>query len=459
MTLQAILAIILLNSIRKSFKGTAAFQQWNRYLWAGIGFFVLIIAADIFLDEIDYIVEWGAHFLLAVLLYLVFTRKDFAGAKSLFFAFLPLWAVNFIGDVVELAAVEFYSEWENYFGIAGLIAFVWMISVIIFTNRQKKALAKERLKAEEKEKEYLITAKIKAELEVEVMERTAELVRQKEELQNALTELKTTQSQLVQSEKMASLGELTAGIAHEIQNPLNFVNNFSDVSMELLEEMNDERRKTKDERDEELIDEIASDIKQNLEKIAHHGRRADSIVKGMLQHSRKSSGEKELTDINALADEYLRLAYHGLRAKDKSFNSELVVDLDENLPKISVLPQDLGRVFLNLFTNAFYAIQQRKLVKNDDSYRPIVELKTQRIGDFVEIVVKDNGTGIPEAIKDKILQPFFTTKPTGEGTGLGLSLSYDIVVKVHQGSINIDSVEGEYTIFTVRLPIDTINPE
>ena len=279
---------------------------------------------------------------------------------------------------------------------------------------------------------------------------------QKATAEAALTELRVTQTQLIQSEKMASLGELTAGIAHEIQNPLNFVNNFSDVSIELLEEMEEEM----DKGDTGEAKAIAADIKQNLEKIAHHGRRADSIVKGMLQHSRASSGQKEAVDINALADEYLRLAYHGLRAKDKSFNADLVTRFGEGLPKPRVVPQDIGRVLLNLFTNAFYATQEKSKQAADSSnkmvggnYKPTVEVSTRLEGTTVEITVKDNGIGIPDAIKDKILQPFFTTKPTGEGTGLGLSLSYDIVVKGHGGIIDIQSLEGEGSQFRITLPL------
>jgi len=268
------------------------------------------------------------------------------------------------------------------------------------------------------------------------------------QIQNALDQLKATQNQLIQSEKMASLGELTAGIAHEIQNPLNFVNNFSDVNMELVDEMQLELNKG----DKEEAIAIAEDIKQNLEKILHHGKRADGIVKGMLQHSRASTGVKEPYDINVLADEYLRLAYHGLRAKDKSFNAELVTYFAENLPSINMIPQDMGRVLLNLFTNAFYATQQKQK-NNTADYKPTVEVSTGVEKGWVIVKIKDNGTGIPDNIKGKILQPFFTTKPTGEGTGLGLSLSYDIVAKGHCGTIEINSKEGEFTEFKISLPV------
>jgi signal transduction histidine kinase len=269
-----------------------------------------------------------------------------------------------------------------------------------------------------------------------------------QQVDNTLTQLKATQNKLIQSEKMASLGELTAGIAHEIQNPLNFVNNFSEVSAELIDEMDEEL----DKGDIEEVKAIAKDIKDNLEKIRHHGGRADGIVKGMLQHSRAGSDVKEPTDINRLADEYLRLAYHGLRAKNKEFNAELVTHFDEKLPKPEVVPQDIGRVLINLYNNAFYATQQKAKSAGAD-YKPEVTVTTGREDGQVTIRVKDNGSGIPDTIKDKIMQPFFTTKPTGEGTGLGLSLSYDIVVKGHDGKIDVNTKENEFTEFTVSLPI------
>jgi len=266
--------------------------------------------------------------------------------------------------------------------------------------------------------------------------------------EDTLNELRATQKQLIQSEKMASLGELTAGIAHEIQNPLNFVNNFSEVSIELLAELQEE---AKAGHAGDVID-IAADLTQNLEKINHHGRRADAIVKGMLEHSRASTGQKQPTDLNKLADEYLRLAYHGLRAKDKSFNAELITHYDGTLPKIKMVPQDMGRVILNILNNAFYATQQK--AKNaGTAYKPEVTVATIAQDGQAVIKVKDNGSGIPADIKDKIMQPFFTTKPTGEGTGLGLSLSYDIVVKGHSGKIDVLSKDGEYTEFIVTLPV------
>jgi signal transduction histidine kinase len=273
------------------------------------------------------------------------------------------------------------------------------------------------------------------------------LQQQKEEIQETLMELKTTQTQLIQSEKMASLGELTAGIAHEIQNPLNFINNFSEVNKELLNEMREEIGK----ENYIGVNILSKDIEENQEKISNHGKRADAIVKGMLQHSRTSSGAKEPTDINTLADEYLRLAYHGLRAKDKSFNAALKTDFDEAIGKVNVVPQDIGRVILNLINNAFYAVDEKRK-QNGHEFEPMVRTSTKKSGNMVLISIKDNGNGIPAFIKDKIFQPFFTTKPAGQGTGLGLSLSYDII-KAHGGELNMETKDGEGSEFIITLPI------
>jgi signal transduction histidine kinase len=267
-------------------------------------------------------------------------------------------------------------------------------------------------------------------------------------LEKTLTDLKSTQAQLIQSEKMASLGELTAGIAHEIQNPLNFVNNFSEVNGELIGELVDEA----DKGNTEEVKAIANDIKENLEKISHHGKRADNIVKGMLQHSHAGSGQKELTDINKLADEYIRLSYHGLRARDKSFNAEIKTNFGENIEKINVVPQDIGRVILNVINNAFYAVNKKRK-SADESYQPTVSVQTKKLNNKVEIRVTDNGNGIPQNIVDKIFQPFFTTKPTGQGTGLGLSLAYDII-KAHGGEIKVETKEGEGSAFVIQLPVN-----
>ncbi len=283
----------------------------------------------------------------------------------------------------------------------------------------------------------------------EFEKKTAELQKlvdqRTEDLKQSLENLKATQSQLIHAEKMASLGELTAGIAHEIQNPLNFVNNFSDVNTELLDELITAAEKG----DLQEVADLAKDIKANEAKITHHGQRADHIVKSMLQHSRSTEGKKELTDLNQLADEYLRLAYHGMRAKDKSFNAILKTKFDKNITPIQINPQDIGRVLLNIISNAFHAVYEKQ--KNNSAYTPAVSIQTQKTAMGVEIAVSDNGYGIPKEMQEKIFQPFFTTKPTGQGTGLGLSLSYDIV-KAHKGAIKVDSTPSSGSEFIIQLP-------
>jgi signal transduction histidine kinase len=363
-------------------------------------------------------------------------EEDLKTYKIVFQATYPLIGVGFVTAIVKVFFEYFYEtdNYSQYFIWAVIAAFIWVFGRWAATKKQEEQLR--------------ISQERRTELEALVQERTVELQKQKDELQETLQELKTTQAQLIQSEKMASLGELTAGIAHEIQNPLNFVNNFSEVTAELIEEMEEELNKG----DKEEAIAIAADIKQNLEKIMHHGKRADGIVKGMLQHSRASSNVKEPTDINKLADEYLRLAYHGLRAKDKSFNADLITHFAEGLPEANLVPQDIGRVLLNLFNNAFYAVKEKQRI-NGTEFKPKVEVTTLLKGKSLEVLVKDNGTGIPDEIKEKILQPFFTTKPTGEGTGLGLSLSYDIVVKAHSGKIDIKSKPGEGSEFKISLPV------
>ncbi len=338
------------------------------------------------------------------------TNEKMKKAQNLFFG--DMMQAKQIEQERKEAQQEYRSRLKIFSLLAGLVAML-VIAVILYRNNKHKQAAKRKIEA-------------------------------------AYNNLKSTQSQLIQAEKMASLGELTAGIAHEIQNPLNFVNNFSEVNAELIEELVEEV----DKGNITAVKAIANDIKENEQKINHHGKRADAIVKGMLQHSRSSSGQKEPTDINTLADEYLRLAYHGLRAKDKSFNATLKTEFDESIGKINIIPQDIGRVILNLITNAFYAVNERKKSYEPSamSYEPMVTVSTKKINNKIEIKVADNGNGIPSSIKDKIFQPFFTTKPTGQGTGLGLSLSYDIV-KVHGGALKVETKENEGSTFIIQLPI------
>jgi len=327
---------------------------------------------------------------------------------------------------IEAAELKYQNRLKMYSLLGGVLALLLVAVILLRNNRHKQ-------------KAFILLQSQKHETD-----------KQKIKAEQALTELKTTQSQLIQSEKMASLGELTAGIAHEIQNPLNFVNNFSEVNAELIQEL----VKEVDKGNSSEIKAIASDIKENQQKINHHGKRADAIVKGMLQHSRSSSGVKEPTDINKLADEYLRLSYHGLRAKDKSFNATLNTDFDEHIGVINVIPQDIGRVLLNLFTNAFYAVSEKTASAKAAGikYDPTVSISTKNVNGKIEMRVSDNGNGIPQKVLDKIFQPFFTTKPAGQGTGLGLSLSYDIV-KAHSGELMVETKEGEGSVFIVRLPM------
>ena len=448
MNFDFIILIVVFSFFRRILKSKILLPKIDKLLFIGLWVSIGLLIIEMIADQSRIVTMWIAHLMLFYIIYIGFTQNDFKPVKSFIYSILPMVIISFIGDFTELISPSFYSEWEGFFDTAIIFAVMWFIAMFFINKKQRKDIEREQLKAIEREKEFQLSEALKAKLEIQVAERTAELMGQKDELQKTLDKLKSTQVQLIQSEKMASLGELTAGIAHEIQNPLNFVNNFSEVSNELIDEMNAEIEKG----DLEEAKAIANDIKQNLEKINYHGKRADGIVKGMLQHSRASSGQKEPTDINLLADEYLRLAYHGLRAKDKSFNADLETHFDENLPKIKVIPQDIGRVLLNLFTNAFYATQQKQKTATAD-YKPMVIVTTAVKDNSMVIAVKDNGIGIPDTIKDKILQPFFTTKPTGEGTGLGLSLSYDIVVKGHSGDIKIETKEGEGSAFFISIPL------
>jgi len=405
---------------------------------------------------------WVAAFVAIGLL--SWLERHYRPARMLLLALAPFVTIFLFFKLIKWLLPTFYKEYEVYFGSTIGFAVLWLIVFFFIANRQKKDLIKLQ---EERSQERDVEASLrrieaeqrrrieerKAELEAQVSERTAEITRQKEELEQTLVELKATQNQLVHSEKMASLGELTAGIAHEIQNPLNFVNNFSEVSVELLDELAEEQQKAS--RDPELEAELLTDLRQNLQKISQHGGRASSIVRGMLQHSRASTGQREPTDLNALADEYLRLAYHGLRAKDKTFNAQFSTDLDPDLGLVTVVSQDMGRVLLNLITNAFYAVRQRQKEQSTPektAYQPTVRVQTRCQNGKAEIRVIDNGTGIPESAMSKIFMPFFTTKPTGEGTGLGLSMAYDIVTKGHSGTLSVESQEGEGTTFIITLP-------
>jgi len=447
MIFELLLAVFVVRYLRKSLQTSSQLPKWDRILviimYAAIVLFVL----NVTFHEQKVATLWLSHLLLLYLVYILYSQKEFKPARQVMLAIAPFILVSLFNDIIKLADADIYNQWKGFAGAVTVCSFIWMVAMLIIINKQKKALEKEKIKTHEEEIKKKEIISLKDELEVLVAQRTAELTKQKEELQQALVELKSAQSQLIQAEKMASLGELTAGIAHEIQNPLNFVNNFSEVNTELILEMQQEINTGNFEEAKH----IATDIKDNEEKISYHGRRADAIVKGMLQHSRKNTGQKEPTDINALTDEYLRLSYHGLRAKDKSFNATMKTDFDASVGEINVVPQDMGRVLLNIFNNAFYAVSEKKN-QTTKEYDPTVFVSTKKINNIVEIRIKDNGNGIPQRVIEKIFQPFFTTKPTGQGTGLGLSLSYDIV-KSHGGEIKVDTKEDEFTEFIITLPI------
>lgn len=432
--------------MRKTLDTNRYLPEWDRIL-SRLWLPSLILFGLTRIPFLEFLEQWYGPVMYGVMLFTVYLLREHRAAKLLSLALLPFAAVYFAHNLLAY----FRGEEIDLLDKAEAFAFLWLLGFGSYASIQNNKERKTRLKEEEEKRQ--IEAR-KAELERLVVERTTELTTRKEELEKTLVELQAAQAQLVHSEKMASLGELTAGIAHEIQNPLNFVNNFSELSVELARELVDELDKP--EPDAELIRELLADLTQNQEKINHHGKRAANIVSSMLQHARTSTGKKEPTDINALADEYLRLSYHGLRAKDKSFNAKMAAELDPAVGKVELIPQDMGRVLLNLINNAFYAVQQKKqqLTEADpgNKYEPTVTISTRSLpGGKVEIRIRDNGTGIPESLKSRIFQPFFTTKPTGQGTGLGLSLAFDIVTKGHGGSMSVESAEGEGTTFIITI--------
>ncbi len=450
MSIEPIVAFFLLWKLRKILRTTAPDTEWDKNIKLAMYAVGALVIVEITLP-VEAVTMWIWHLALIVIIGITYYNSAFFTARTIMLAVLPFALLSLFTDIFKLLLGNGYKVIDVYLDVAILFAVIWMVVMLIVSRKQQKALEKERQKTHEEEEQKIMMAERKAELEKVVAERTAELTQQKEELEKALIELKTTQAQLIQQEKLASLGELTAGIAHEIQNPLNFVNNFSEVSAEMLEELKTGVIQKLPDAEKKHADEILSGLTQNLEKITHHGKRADSIVKSMMQHSRSGTSQIEPTDINALADEYLRLAYHGLRSKDKSFNARLNTDFDDKIGKIQVVSQDISRVLLNLYNNAFYSVQKKKK-ELGNIFSPAINVSTKRLGNMVKIRVRDNGTGISQDILEKIYQPFFTTKPPGQGIGLGLSLSYDII-KAHKGEMKVETKEGEFAEFIIQLPI------
>ena len=421
-------------------------RKISRFIKAFLIIFFIVIIGSIFLSPSSSLSTILLPVLILALIsvclyYIISSWKKLKGAQ---WAIVAGLLVSLLSILIAGFLQSFFvgQSIPNFYLILSAFILSFPLSLLVYVAMRFKEFIKEVQQNAQQVVQLSEEKKLHALEQKQILEE--EVARQTVELRSAFENLKSTQSQLIQSEKMASLGELTAGIAHEIQNPLNFVNNFSEVNDELIEEVNEEN-------DVLQIKIIVNDIKQNNQKISFHGKRADSIVKSMMQHSRISSGHKEPTDINALCDEYLRLSYHGMRAKDKNFNAEFKTDFDESIQKINIISQDIGRVLLNLFNNAFYAVNEKKKTA-DEKYKPCIEVKTEKLNDKIEIRVSDNGNGIPQKVIDKIFQPFFTTKPTGEGTGLGLSLSYDII-KAHGGEIKVETKESEGTEFIIQLPI------
>lgn len=455
MQLSAILLIIIIAQIRKHLSRNRLLPDLQALLKKSI-----VVVAVLFVltnvPPIQEIVRVIIDALLLLSIYIVYKREELKAYRNIMYAYIPFIVLSVIKHLTTWLPESWEDEIETYVDAATAFAIIWMVAMLIIANKQNKALRTEQERREEEERMKRLAEEKKAELEVLVAERTSEILKQKEELQQAVEHLKATQDQLIHAEKMASLGELTAGIAHEIQNPLNFVNNFSEVNLELAEELKEDLDKlTLNDQDKTHLISVVNNIRQNQDKINYHGKRADSIVKGMLQHSRKGTGQKEPIDLNEMVDEYVRLSYHGLRAKDKGFNATIDQHLDPAVGKVMVIPQDIGRALLNILNNAFYAVNEKKN-EGKEGYSPTLRITTRLIDKgrkWVYITVRDNGNGIPDSVKDKIFQPFFTTKPTGKGTGLGLSLSYDIVTQGHGGDLSMTSKEGEFTEFVIKLPV------
>ena len=435
---------------RKALDTPTRLPTWDRWLVRAWQVAVLFFVAGLLLGES--VAAWLDDFFLATAMTVGaavgWRLRAYRPAFWVGVGLGPYAAYVLLGVLSRLLGRNVVRDLDEHGNLEGILVF-WVGILFFVARSQHKTLAAEAKRRLDAEQEQRRIENQNHTLEYEVNQRTAALARQTDALRTTLQELRDKQDQLIQAEKMASLGELTAGIAHEIQNPLNFVNNFAEVSTELAQELAEER--TRPARDAQLEAELLGDLKQNLRKITQHGQRAASIVRGMLEHSRTSTGERVPTDLNALADEYLRLAYHGLRAKDKTFNATLKTEFAPQLPLVQAAGQDIGRVLLNLFTNAFYAVRQRQL-GGEVGYAPTVRVGTQCLGNEVVVQVQDNGTGIAEDVRQKMFQPFFTTKPSGEGTGLGLSLAHDIVTKGHGGALEVESQLGQGTTFTLRLP-------
>ncbi|MDO8967747.1 sensor histidine kinase [Algoriphagus sp.] len=450
MILINVISLFLLFYLKKS-SGTQEFPaQLKRYFNYGmiaagvlIGIAIIDLPPQILFQLLSFVLVGG-------IVYLILLTPELESQKTMAITPLPIVGVELLKYLIETISPSIYNTLENYLNAAGFFALIWAVTMWLNHRKQMKEIEIERIFLKEQERQLKATAEQKSQLETLVAERTSEILKQKEELQDALDHLQSTQEQLIQQEKLASLGQLTAGIAHEIKNPLNFVNNFSELSVDFLEEIGEEMAKISDSKEKENILELLEDVKSNLVKIRHHGSRADSIVKSMLMHSRGGTGTMDPTDLNALIKEYSNLAFHGMRANPNPINVDIQLDLDESLPIIHLNAEDFSRVILNLVKNAFDAMRDKIGALGND-YKAKIQIQTKDQGDHILIKVEDNGPGVPDEIRDKLLMPFFTTKKGTEGTGLGLSITHDII-KSHEGKLTIESKVGEFTRFSILLP-------
>ncbi len=450
MILINVISLFLLYYLKKS-SGSQEFPaKLNRYFKYGMIAAGGLIVLGISQLPPQFLFELLAFALVGAIIYLILSTPELENQKTLAITPLPIVGVQLLEYVIETVSPSIYNTLENYLDAAGFFALIWAVTMWLNHRKQMKEIEIERIFLKEQERQLKATAEQKSQLETLVAERTSEILKQKEELQEALEHLQSTQVQLIQQEKLASLGQLTAGIAHEIKNPLNFVNNFSELSVDFLEEIGEEMSKISDSPEKSNILELLEDVKSNLVKIRHHGSRADSIVRSMLMHSRGGTGTMDPTDLNALIREYANLAFHGMRANPNPINVDIQLDLDEHLPQVKLNAEDFSRVILNLVKNSFDAMRD-KINEKGERYKAAVKITTKDQGDQILIEVEDNGPGVPEEIKDKLLMPFFTTKKGTEGTGLGLSITHDII-KSHEGKLDIESEVGKYTRFRISLP-------
>lgn len=450
MVLINLISLFLLYYLKKSAGSEGFPERLQRYFKYGmIAAAVLIVVAILDLPP-NFLFQLLSFALVGAIIYLILHSPELDYQRSLAITPLPIIAVRLLEYLIELISPAVFDIAEGYLKAAGIFAFIWAVTMWLNHRKQMKEIELERIITREQERQLRSTAEQKSQLEILVAERTSEILSQKEELQHTLDHLRATQEQLIQQEKLASLGQLTAGIAHEIKNPLNFVNNFSELSVDFLDEIDEEMTKLPNSPEKENILDLLENIKSNLGKIRHHGSRADSIVRSMLMHSRGGTGTKDPTDLNALIREYSNLAFHGMRANPNPINVDIQLSLDENLTKVRLNAEDFSRVILNLLKNAFDAMRE-KVEAEGATYKAKVEIRTKDLGDKVLIEVEDNGPGVPNDIKDKLLMPFFTTKKGTEGTGLGLSITNDIV-KSHEGTLDIKTEKGKFTRFAIVLP-------